>query len=82
MHIIIIQVIIFGKLNGIPTPRRPLGFYNYPYTNSFANNHPEVRFADPRIAEFCNLFPKKTNKIRKNILHDFLLITMNRIFLV
>ena len=47
MHIIIIQVIIFGKLNGIPTPRRPLGFYNYPYTNSFVNNHPEVRFADP-----------------------------------
>ena len=60
----------------------PLDFYNYPYTNSFVNNHPEVRFADPRIAEFCNLFPKKTNKIRKNILHDFLLITMNRIFLV
>ena len=63
MHIIIIQVIIFGKLNGISTPRRPLGFYNYPYTNSFVNNHPEARFADPRIAEFCSLFPK--NQLNK-----------------
>ena len=58
MYIILTLVIVFGKLNGISTPRRPLGFYNYPYTNSFVNNHPEVRFADPRIAEFVAYFLK------------------------
>ena len=62
MHIFITLVIIFGKLNGIPT-RKPLGFYNYPNTNSFVNNYPEVRFADPRIAEFCRLYPDKANFI-------------------
>ena len=72
MNIFITLVIIFGKLNGIPT-RKPLGFYNYPNTNSFVNNYPEVRFADPRIAEFCRLYPDEANFIREHILYDFLL---------
>lgn len=50
----------FGKLNNMPT-RGPLGFYNYPDTNSFVNHYPEVRFADPRIIEFCRLYPDETN---------------------
>ena len=71
MHIIIIQVIIFGKLNGISTPRRPLGFYNYPYTNSFVNDYPEVSFADSQMVEFCRLYPDNTNYIREKIIYDF-----------
>ena len=73
MHIIIIQVIIFGKLNGISTPRRPLGFYNYPYTNSFVNDYPEVSFADSQMVEFCRLYPDNTNYIREKIIYDFFL---------
>ena len=61
----------FGKLNNMPT-RGPLGFYNYPDTNSFVNHYPEVKFADPRIIEFCRLYPDETNWIRQNILYDFL----------
>merc|ERR1712074_222910 len=38
----------FRKLNGVSTGG-PLDFYNYPYTNSFVNPYPQVRFSDTRV---------------------------------
>ena len=64
----------FSKLNNIPVPQGPLPLvYDYPNTNSFVSRYPGVRFADPRISEFCRLHPDKVNDIRENILYDFLL---------
>ena len=63
----------FAKLNNIPVPHNPLGFYDYPNTNGFVSNFPGVRFADPQIAEFCRLYPDEANFIREHILYDFLL---------
>ena len=38
----------FRKFNGVSTGG-PLDFYNYPYTNSFVNPYPQVRFSDTRV---------------------------------
>ena len=62
----------FNKLNGIPVPQGLLT-YNFPYTNSFVNDNPQIRFADPRMVEFCRLYDAKTNYIREQIIYDFFL---------
>jgi len=63
----------FNKLNGIPVPQGSVLSYNFPHTNSFVNNNSQIRFADPRMAEFCRLYPNKTNYIREQIIYDFFL---------
>ena len=63
----------FNKLNSIPTSQGSLGSYNFPYTNSFVNDYPEVSFADSQMVEFCRLYPDNTNYIREKIIYDFFL---------
>ena len=73
MYIILTLVIVFNKLNSIPTSQGSLGSYNFPYTNSFVNDYPEVSFADSQMVEFCRLYPDNTNYIREKIIYDFFL---------
>ena len=53
----------------------PLDFYNYPYTNSFVNPYPQVKFADPLIPEFRSLFPK--NQLNKGEYFTWFLLYYN-----
>ena len=55
----------------------PLDFYNYPYTNSFVNPYPQVKFADPLIPEFRSLFPK--NQLNKGEYFTWFLLYYNEL---